>query len=165
MIPTPRPNEGKQRIAYIAFPGMGKTTYAKSHTGVIDLDYGMFRDSWFKTFYQHHPKMGAINRMFTHLCVKYAKQGWIILTNDPALAPLLKQSGFNVIIEVPSDVEELVERVALRDGEKDAFVQALRRNGPEWVSSWIQTATKYQLPLVKGKYFKEVNMPYEEENK
>lgn len=146
-----------KRTMYLAFPGMGKTTYAKTHPGVLDLDFGNFRSA-LKVSPREN---GKLYPAFISLAKRYADQGWVILTNEPGLIPLAKQSGFKIVVEVPSDVEELVRRVALRDGKGNAFVKALRSNAPSWVSGWISTARKYKLPLVKGKYFEEVKMPYE----
>lgn len=133
---------------YVAFPGMGKTTYALHHAGVVDLDFGSFRSAMGVA-----PKrQSTLYSSFVKLANTYTRGGFNVLTNDPGLIPMFKQDGYNVIVSLPEDVGELVNRVILR-GSNPAFDRSLAAHADEWVEGWAKTAKRYGAKIVYQKYF------------
>lgn len=133
---------------YIAFPGMGKTTYALHHPGVVDLDFGSFRSALGVA----PARQATIYNAFVKFANTYTRGGFTVLTNDPGLIPLFKQDGYNVIVSVPSDIEDLVKRVVARHSNP-AFDKQLKIHADEWVEDWVQTANRYGAKLHRERYF------------
>lgn len=131
----------------IAFPGMGKTTYALHTPGVVDLDFGSFRSALGVSPQQQ----GSIYPQFVKYLQFYRKL-WLILTNDPGLIPGLKSAGFQVVVNVPSDLNDLLRRVQQRDGKDRPFAMQLAKNLPRWVDDWKKLAARYQVQLVESDY-------------
>lgn len=78
----------------VAFPGSGKTYFAKRANFVIDLDFGHFRAAMGKTKAQE----ATILDRFAKMIDAYVSEGWCVLTNEPALIPLLAQKPVKVIV-------------------------------------------------------------------
>lgn len=133
---------------YIAFPGMGKTTYALRHPGVADLDFGSFRSALGVA-----PKSQAtIYSPFVKFCNTYIKGGFVVVTNDPGLIPMFKQQGCQVIVSLPSDEDDLVKRVLDRHSNP-AFDKMLQAHATEWIEGWVKQANRYGAKIVRQRYF------------
>lgn len=150
---------------YIAFPGLGKTTYARQHCNVVDLDFGTYRSARMVSPNEQKSLYPEFSRY-----VKYwFKDGWIVLTNDQGLIPYLKQfAEGRIVVELPENVNDLVLRVARREkvsGKNQIFANALAKNAFQWVEGWQSYARKYNIPVIHTKFFKEVPMPYESSSK
>lgn len=146
---------------YFAFPGMGKTTYARQHANVVDLDFGTYRSARLV-----EPKeQSVLYPEFSRLMKYYYKYGFIVLTNDYKLIPFVKQfAEGRMVMELPVNGEVLARRVMERDqaeGGNITFARALSQNVLTWVKDWERYAQKYHIPVIKTEFFKEVNMPYE----
>lgn len=141
-----RPVRGS--IVYIAFPGMGKTTYALHHPGVVDLDFGSFRSALGVA----PARQSTIYNAFVKFANTYTKGGYTVLTNDPGLIPLFKQDGYTIVVSLPSDVEELVKRVVARHSNP-AFDKALEQNAVRWVEDWVKLANRYGAKISRQRFF------------
>lgn len=82
----------KNAALLIAFPTSGKTTLARNVTGVMDLDFGHFRAAFECT------KRGelCIIPIFTRLIRRYLAEGWVVVTNEPAILPFLNQDELDI---------------------------------------------------------------------
>lgn len=155
-----RPIRGSQ--IYVAFPGMGKTTYARQHAGVVDLDFGSFRSALGVA-----PKMQAtLFGPFVKFANTYTKGGFTVLTNEPGLIPYLKQDGYKVIVSLPKDISDLVDRV-LKRHLNPTFDKMLAENAESWMNDWARTAKRYGAEITYSRYFnilKEVEKHENREN-
>lgn len=141
-----RPIRGSQ--IYVAFPGMGKTTYALQHPGVVDLDFGSFRSAMGVA-----PKaQSTLFSPFVKFINTYTRGGFTVLTNEPGLIPFLKQDGYQVTVALPSDEEDLVKRVLARHSNP-AFDKQLEQHVSEWTSDWARVADRYGAKIVRQRYF------------
>lgn len=133
---------------YVAFPGMGKTTYALHHSGVVDLDFGAFRSALGVS----PARQSTIYSAFVKFANTYTKGGYTVLTNDPGLIPFFKQDGYQVTVSLPSDEEDLVKRVLARHSNP-AFDKQLELHANEWIEGWVKTANRYGAKIVRQRYF------------
>lgn len=133
---------------YVAFPGMGKTTYALHHAGVVDLDFGSFRSALGVPSNSQQTVFGP----FIKLLNTYSRGGFTVLTNEPSLTPYLKSSGYQVIIVVPDDVEEVKQRV-LKRGSNPAFDKLFATHAQDWIHDWESIGKRYGVKVVHQKYF------------
>lgn len=139
---------------FVAFPGMGKTTYALSHSGVVDLDFGNFRSAMKVAKENEHILLPAFQRLVSI----YVKDGFDVFTNEPSTIPLIKQIGSSIMVVLPRDIPELVMRVRKREQKRHgnlAFVKALAQNGTNWVSDWDKIARKYNISVQYVNYLEE----------
>nr|UBR89008.1 hypothetical protein [Picobirnavirus sp.] len=150
-----RPPASKAEV-FVAFPGMGKTTYALQHAGVVDLDFGSFRSA----FGVHPKQQGSLFPAFVKFINTFSKSGFTVLTNEPGLIPLLKSSGYQVVVSLPANKQALVQRV-LKRASNPAFDKQLSIHVDEWVSDWARTAKKYGAEIRYQQYF-DVNTSKEE---
>lgn len=141
-----RPVRGSR--IYVAFPGMGKTTYALHHPGVVDLDFGSFRSAMGVA----PARQATLYNAFVKFANTYTRGGYTVLTNDPGLIPLFKQDGYQVIVSLPSDEEDLVKRVRARDSNP-AFSKQLEQHATEWIEGWVKAANRYGAKIVRQRYF------------
>lgn len=149
-------SKNTDRAVFVAFPGIGKTTYARSHTNVVDLDYGYY-DKAFKAAYSgRDQKKGPINFIFTRMISSYLKDGWVVLTNHPYIIKNLVGEKMKVIMVLPSDPDDLVKRVENRDGQKNKFVIDLKQNIHKWINDWERIAKEYNVDIAYVNYFGQV---------
>lgn len=145
-----------QNKVYVAFPGMGKTTYALSHAGTIDLDFGNFRSALKVEKENEHVLFPAFQR----LAKFYFKDGYDVLTNEPSMIPLMKQfAERRMVMILPRDKTALVQRVQERERRRHVnadFPIALAKNVDSWVSDWAKIAQKYDITVMYVNYFEEV---------
>lgn len=145
-----------QNHIFVAFPGMGKTTYALSHSGVVDLDFGNFRSALKVPREQQHTLYSAYQRLAKY----YFKDGYDVLTNDQGLIPFLKQfAEGRIIMVLPLNEAEHVERVKQREKANPinaGFPKMLSENISTWVDDWAEVANRYNIPINHVRYFEEV---------
>lgn len=149
-------NKRNDNRIFVAFPGMGKTTYALSHPGVIDLDFGNYRSS----LKVDKKQEGTLLTPFARLMKYYYKDGYDVLTNDPKLINLAKQfAEGRVVVVLPKDFQEHVERVKQREEKRHVnaeFPKLLAENVDKWVHDWESIAARFKVPVRRVKYFEEV---------
>lgn len=148
----------KNRV-FFAFPGMGKTTYALSKAGAVDLDFGNFRSAFGRG--RKSGNTADLLIPFSKLIKYYWQDGYNVLTNEPSLIPLVKQFAEGYITMVlPKDDELHVERVkqrALGNNRHDLqFAREMERHYDEWINGWMEKASNYKLPIKFVHYFEEV---------
>jgi len=146
-----------RNIVLFAFPGMGKTTYALHKPGAIDLDFGNFRSANKVT----KEKDSVLQMPFSRLIKYYFRDGYNVLTNEPALIPLVKQfTGNRIAVALPVDPDELVERVIQRSKgdnyHSQDFAKQMKDNIDEWLQGWTKVALKYEVPIHWVTYVEEV---------
>lgn len=141
-----RPVRGSH--VYVAFPGMGKTTYARHTAGVVDLDFGSFRSAMGVAV----KSQATLFPSFVKFANTFTKGGFTVLTNDPGLIPFFKQDGYQVVVSLPSDEDDLVKRVLARHSNP-AFDSALKEHASEWVQDWVKTANRYGVKIMRQRYF------------
>lgn len=149
-----------QNHIFVAFPGMGKTTYALSHSGIVDLDFGYLRSALQVPKDNQHTIYAAYQRLASY----YFREGYDILTNDQGLIPFLKQfAEGDIVMVLPLNNDEhavrVMQREAGRNGNK-AFAKALKENIDTWADDWAHVANKYHIPIHHVRYFEEVADEY-----
>lgn len=147
----------KTKQFVLAFPGMGKTTLALREPGLIDLDYGSFRTALNKA---PSDDQTQVMRSFMRLANRYGSEGFIVLSNEPQLLPYLKQSGWDILMVLPTDYTDIHARISARYGDDGQwhghFLEAMRENQAKWVNDWIKLADRYHVNYVQVKYLSEV---------
>lgn len=133
---------------YVAFPGLGKTTYALHHPGVVDLDFGSFRSALGVA----PARQSTIYSAFVKFANTYTKGGFIVLTNEPALIPLFKQDGYKIVVCLPENVDAIVKRVIDRHSNP-AFDRIFSENAAKWSDDWAKIAKRYGAQIVYQKSF------------
>lgn len=138
----------------VAYPGSGKTTLTKNTPGIIDLDFGTYRAA-------HKVDKADQEQLFpsfVRLARYYVNDGYVVLTNDHKLIPWLKQLGVSVKVFVP-DIpwDALVMRLYQRETHKgeswaEQFAKMVEGWGPESLDDWINTASKYDVPVYRAEY-------------
>lgn len=145
----------KQNRIFVAFPGMGKTTYALSNAGVVDLDFGNFRSALKVAKEDEHTLFPSFQRLAKY----YFKDGYDVLTNEPNLIPLLKQFAENrIVVVLPKNNAALVQRVQEREEKKHvnaSFPIALAQNIDSWIDGWTKISDQYHVPIKCVDYFEE----------
>lgn len=155
---TTKPIRGS--TVYIAFPGMGKTTYALHHAGVVDMDFGSFRSAMGVA----PARQATLYDPFIKLCNTFTKGGFTVLTNEPGLIPFFKQCGYVIVVNLPSDVEDIIKRV-LERGSNPAFDREYSKMAPKWVEDWKKIAEKYGAKILFSKYFSILKGGDDDENR
>lgn len=118
----------------VAFPGSGKTYFAKRANFVIDLDFGHFRTAMGKTKAQESTLLDRFAKMID----AYVDEGWCVLTNEPALIPLLKSKPLKVI--VPATGTIAFERAGRKLDMTPAQLNLA-------IHSWMDVAEAAQVPV------------------
>lgn len=140
----------EQNLIYVAFPGMGKTTYALRHGGVIDLDFGNFRSAMGRR--RDISDSAALKVPFSRLIRYYYQDGFNVFTNEYTLIPLIKQfAEGNIVMVLPSNIETHVRRVNARAKQNNrheiSFAKEMESNISTWVEDWSSFARVYKIPV------------------
>jgi len=136
---------------YIGFPGIGKTTFIKQTPGFIDLDYGYLRLAMGHGFGGDQSDVVSV---ITKLAEMYSEHGgYIVVTNEPSLAPKFQRLGFEVMFIIPRDIEAVKSRVLERDGPNNEFAKALLEKGDKWLNGWISKAAEFKCKIKAVDFF------------
>lgn len=130
------------------FPWYGENNLRPISAGIVDLDFGSFRSALGVV-----PKsQSTIYSPFVKFINTFVKGGFSVVTNEPGIIPLLKQSGYKVVVSLPDSIEDLVRRV-LKRNSNPAFDAQLKLNAEKWVSDWERLGKKYGAEVIFQKYF------------
>lgn len=134
----------QEKIYLFVFPGLGKTTLCHKEGGFYDADWGYFRASFgeSESTIRGYCKIANIN----------AKEGFIVLVNEPSLMPRIKQQATSILCVIPRDDSNVGDRVLERERIKPVnkkFATDYAANWRQWKEGWRKMANRLSIPVVE----------------
>jgi hypothetical protein len=118
-------------VIVLAFPGIGKTPYAKKHLNFVDLDFGFLRTSFGVAKEAEFRLIPAYARLIR----EYTKEGWNVLINEPKVLSLL--DGCCDVCVLPRSEAFSAHKLGVDLTTCQHYIQR-----------WAHTAARFDVPVV-----------------
>jgi hypothetical protein len=123
----------------LAFPGLGKTTLAKTQEGFVDLDFDYYRESGNMTGISHQAQLN----LYAQMARRYDEEGFTVLLNEPEVLQVKFRPHVDLMI-LPEG--KMIKRSATKlDVPLDTVSQ--------WKMDWYSIANTKHLDIFFTHYY------------